>query len=359
MSQIPARLFSPGLPAAGQDVVLHVEGKTLRILEPSRYLPERGIQLRRVGFDLKGVELAWDDSAGRHALQVLDAQAAATLIRALPPALHEALAALALSGRKQRRARRLGWSALALFFATPLLMLGLFLAFADPIAGWIAERIPLEQERKLGEASFAQMKAELQLRDDSEGAQKLRELGQRLTQGSRYNYEFHLADKTEINAFALPGGIIVVHSGLIRATTRPEELAGVLAHEVQHVELRHGLKNIVKQLGLTGLWMFATGDIGSGLAGSAATQLLSLKFSRDAEREADAHGLDSLLRSGIDPRGMPDFFRTLADKAGAPPAMLSTHPQSAEREQALRDKLASLPPVPAKPLGWQPWPPAL
>jgi beta-barrel assembly-enhancing protease len=359
MTSIPARLFSPGLPPAGQDVTLHIDGKTLRVEAPQHILPEQGIRLRRAGFDLKGLELAWDDGAGSHALQLLDAQAAATLISLAPPALRPALAQLAVKRRHQRTRLNLGWSALALFFATPLLMLGLFLAFADPIAGWIAERIPLEQERKLGEASFAQMKAELQLRDDSAGAQKLRELGQRLTQGSRYHYEFHLADKTEINAFALPGGIVVVNSGLIRATTRPEELAGVLAHEVQHVELRHGLKNIVKQLGLTGLWMFATGDIGSGLAGSAATQLLSLKFSRDAEREADAHGLDSLLRSGIDPHGMPDFFRILADKAGAPPAMLSTHPQSAEREQALRDKLASLPPLPAKPLGWQPWPPAL
>lgn len=364
MAEFASRLYSPGLPPAGQDVTLRIDGKTLRVDAPQRLLPEHGIRLRRVGFDLQGLELAWDDAAGTHALQVLDGAAVAALRSALPATLQTSLAELARSTRKQNSGRRLGWAVLGLFLAAPVLLLALFLIFADPIASWIAEQIPVEQERQLGEASFAQMKGELKLRDDSEAARMLRELGAKLTAGSRYTYSFHLADKPEINAFAMPGGIVVVHTGLIRATTRPEELAGVLAHEVQHVELRHSLKSIVKQMGLSALWMFATGDIGSGMAGSAATELLTLKFSRDAEREADAHGLDTLIRSGIDPQGMPDFFRILADKAeagagSAPAAILSTHPQSEEREAALRTKLDSLPKRETTPLPWQPWPPSL
>ncbi|WP_345534569.1 M48 family metallopeptidase [Viridibacterium curvum] len=360
MTSVTARLYGPGLPPAGQDVTLRIDGHALRIDAPQRVLPEQGVRLRRVGFDLKGLELAWDDAAGTHALQVLDGSAVENLTRALPATLQSAHSELTRSARKENSGRRLGWAVLGLFLAAPVILLALFLVFADPIAGWIAEQIPIEQERQLGEASFAQMKDDLKLRDDTEAARMLRELGARLTRGSRYTYAFHLADKPEINAFAMPGGIVVVHTGLIRATTRPEELAGVLAHEVQHVELRHSLKSIVKQLGLSALWMFATGDLGSGMAGSAATDLLTLKFSRDAEREADAHGLDTLIRSGIDPQGMPDFFRILAEKAGdAPAALLSTHPQSAEREAALREKLGALPAHSAQPLPWKPWPPVL
>ncbi|MFT3734289.1 MAG: M48 family metallopeptidase [Rhodocyclaceae bacterium] len=359
MSVITARLFGPGLPPAGQDVRLQIDGKSLRTDTPQRVLPETGIRLRRVGLDLQGLELAWDDANGMHALQVLDAAAAATLQAALPASLHGALGELSRQSAKHAAGRRIGWTLLGAVFAAPVLLLVLFLIFADPIAGWIAEQIPVEQERQLGESSFAQMKDELKLRDDTEATRVLRELGSQLTKGSRYTYSFHLADKPEINAFAMPGGIVVVHTGLLKATTRPEELAGVLAHEVQHVELRHSLKSLIKQLGVSALWMFATGDLGSGLAGSAATELLTLKFSRDAEREADAHGLDTLVRNGIDPQGMPDFFRILADKSATPPAILLTHPQSEEREAALRDKLKSLPAQTVQALPWKPWPPAL
>src|SRR5688572_15777239 len=138
----------------------------------------------------------------------------------------------------------------------------------------------------------------------------------------------------------MPGGVVVVHTGLIAATRRPEELAGVLAHEVQHVELRHSLRGLIKDLGLRGLWSYATGDLGGTVAGQAALELTSLRFSRDDEREADGHGLDAMIAAGIDPAGMPDFFRVMAEKSGdAPAAFLSTHPLSEDRERELRQRL--------------------
>jgi predicted Zn-dependent protease len=153
----------------------------------------------------------------------------------------------------------------------------------------------------------------------------------------------------------MPGGVIVVHTGLIRATRRPEELAGVLAHEVQHVEQRHSLKAVIKEAGLRGLWAALSGDLGGTLAGQAALELGALRFSRDAEREADARGFETLVARDIDPAGMVDFFGTMAQRTGAsPPAWLSTHPASEARQELLRAMQLALggrqfPPLPVSP----------
>lgn len=315
------------------------------------------MQLRRVGFDGRGLELAWDAPEGRWAVQVLEAKAADELLGALPGWLQAEREALQRQARRGGRGRRLGWAALGLFVAAPLLALAAFFVFADSLAGWVAEQIPLAQERQLGEASFASMRPTLKLQEQGEALRAVREIGTRLTAGSRYRYEFYVAESPQINAFAMPGGIVVVHTGLIAATKRPEELAGVLAHEVQHVELRHSLKGLVKQLGLSAVWVLATGDIGGGLAGQAAQQMLGLSFSREAEREADEQGLAALIRAGIDPSGMPAFFRTLADQGMAPPALLSTHPDSAERQQRLAGLLRERAPAAVPPLPYAPWPP--
>ncbi|MDQ8020216.1 MAG: M48 family metallopeptidase [Moraxellaceae bacterium] len=353
-----ARLFGPGLPAAGQACEWQTDSGRIQWAGGETRLPSTGGALRSAGFDLAGLELSWADDAGRWALQVL-AAADATTLRATPPAgWEEAFAQLAGTTRRHRKGRALGWSALALFLAAPLLLLAGFFAFSDGIAGWIAQRVPQAQEEALGEASFRAMQASLKLRDEGEAARAVREIGSRLTQGSAYRYRFHVVEDKAINAFAMPGGIVVVHSGLINATRTPEELAGVLAHEVQHIELRHSLKGLIKQAGLSAVWALATGDVGGALAGEAAQRMMSLSFSRDAEREADNAGFEALLRAGIDPAGMPAFFDTLAKQAGSAPELLSTHPASEARRDALAGRLSSVTNRRFEPLPYRPWPPA-
>ena len=361
MQVINARLFGPGLPPAGQVCTWQRDSGLISWPVGRTRLPSMPGEVRIAGFDLRGIELAWSDgrsAEGRWALQVLAAAEAAELRAAPPAGWHTAFAALA-SDRRTRTGRRvLGWSAFALLLAVPLLLLLGFLVLADDVAGWAAGRIPIAQEVALGDASFAAMKKQLRLRDDTQAAAIVRELGARLTKGSRYTYRFHLVQDKAINAFAMPGGIVVVHSGLLAATRSPEELAGVLAHEVQHVELRHSLRSLIKQMGLSAVWALVSGDLASAAGGKAAQQMLSLKFSRDAEREADAAGFDALLRAGINPAGMPAFFATL-DKAGAaPPELLSTHPASAARREALAARVRALGARGFEPLPYQPWPPA-
>jgi predicted Zn-dependent protease len=237
-------------------------------------------------------------------------------------------------------------------------LLALLLFNSNRLAGWIAEKIPLKQEVDLGKQAFAGMRSQLQLRDDGPAYDAAKSIVAQLTKDSRYRYEVHITHDDTLNAFAMPGGIVVIHTGLIAATKRPEELAGVLAHEIQHVEQRHFIRGMIKELGLRGLWTAVTGDIGATLAGQAALEMTSLKFSRDDETEADNKGFDALVTAGIDPTGMPNFFKTMSAQAvDAPAAFLSTHPLSVDREKDLQQRVEKLPRHEFTALDFGTWPP--
>lgn len=319
--------------------------------------PLADVSLRETGFDERGLELTWTSQGDGWAVHVLDADAARALLST--PALAATPMADALLERKRRQttARSLGWSLLFALLLLPLVLLLLFVLNANRIAGWMAGRIPIEQEVGVGRQAFEGMRTQLRLEDTGAAYETVSAIGARLTKGSKYTYAFHVAQDRAVNAFALPGGIIVVNTGLIELTSRPEELAGVLAHEVQHVELRHSVRGMVKSLGLRGLFAFATGDIGGSLLGEAAVGITGLKFSRDDEREADRMGLDSLIAAEIDPSGMPAFFEKMSKQAGeAPVAFVSSHPLSADREAALRARAAATTKT-FTPLSTGAWPP--
>ncbi len=356
-----ALVFKPGLPTGGSRGALQVQATGLEISvdQQSLRVPLQQLSCRQIGFGKPGIELSWQQDGETCAAHVLDAEQAAALVALPLMAGLPQVQALASGRRKVNAGRALGWSLMGLFVLLPLLLLLVFFWQADRIAGWVTDQIPVKQEIALGRQSFEQMKSQLKLLESGAAHDAVQQIGQRLTQGSRYSYEFHVVDDDTLNAFALPGGVVVVHDGLINATHRPEELAGVLAHEVQHVELRHSLKGLVKNAGLTVLWAWLTGDVGSTLAGQAARQLTSLKFSRDAETQADHHGFDTLVAKGIDPAGMPAFFKIMADKAAdAPVAFMSTHPLSTEREAALAARMQEVQGRAFAPLPFSAWPPA-
>jgi beta-barrel assembly-enhancing protease len=359
----PARLFGGESPATGEDVQLAILEEHMEVRSASRlHTPSlAALRLREVGAVQEGLELAWDSDEGVRAVHILDVAALGALRADASFLASPQMAALRASRRRGAIGRGFGWTALALFLLLPVLLLLIFFWQADRIAQAAAERIPIEQEVKLGEQAFAAMRGSLSLRDSGPAYEAVQTLGSRLTQGSKYRYQFHVADNPAINAFAMPGGIIVVHTGLITATRRPEELAGVLAHEVQHVEQRHSLRAVVKDLGLRGLWMLVTGDIGGGVLGQAAVELTSLRFSRDAEAQADAAGFDGLIKAGIDPRGMADFFTVMAKQEGAaaPPPFLSTHPASSAREETMRARENEVADRSFDPLQLGSWPPVL
>ncbi|MBI4695322.1 MAG: M48 family metallopeptidase [Gammaproteobacteria bacterium] len=339
------RAFGPGLPVPGSDgeLIVHSAELVVRVQGTTWRAPLRELALREAGFGGPGIELAWGKGEERRALQILDPARANALLA------HPAILALPQYARLRRRQRRhgfgrgLGWTAVGVFLALPLLALVAFVLSADRLAGWVVGRLPTAVETKFGRASFDRMKPTLELRDSGPAFEAVSALGARLTAGSRYHYAFHVAKDATLNAYALPGGIVVVHTGLIAATKRPEELAGVLAHEVQHVELRHSTKSVVKELGLSALWAFVTGSYGDSLPARAAREMTGLKFSRDAETEADRQGFAALVKADIDPSGMPAFFATMEKTVGdAPAAFLSSHPLSGERKAALERERAAV-----------------
>jgi Zn-dependent protease with chaperone function len=336
---IAARLFGPDSPATGEAVTLRLHGHHLEIRSTrgAQSLSLASMRLREVVSTQSGLEFSWDGPRGASAVQIHDGDAIHGLRNDPALAGLPQFAALRARGRRNHVGRTIGWSAVAVFVLLPVLLLLLLFWQSDRIAGAIAGRIPVAQEQQFGRRVFQAMRGSLRLQDSSADVELVRSLGARLTAGSRFPYEFHVAENPAINAFALPGGVIVVHTGLIRATHRPEELAGVLAHEVQHVEQRHSLKAMIRETGLRGLWAAVSGDLGATLAGQAALQLGSLRFSRDAEREADRRGFETLVKLDIDPQGMVDFFGTMGREAkNSPPAWLSTHPASEARQQSLR-----------------------
>lgn len=144
-----------------------------------------------------------------------------------------------------------------------------------------------------------------------------------------------------VNAFAAPGGQIIILKGLIEAAQSPEEVAGVLAHEISHSLERHPMEGLMRAMGLQLLFGAVTGDFGTldSAAGNFGQMLVLFSFTRGDEMDADRIGIGLLNRAGIRGDGLRDFFDRLAKSgAGAPglPSLLSTHPVSEERVAQIR-----------------------
>jgi hypothetical protein len=211
--------------------------------------------------------------------------------------------------------------------------------------------IPVEWEQDLGGASASQILADEQVCSDPELKKAADEIGMRLVSGlgaSPYTFRFRILNSDDVNAFALPGGYVFINRGLIEQADDGAEVAGVLAHEIQHVLHRHGLGNLARQAGIALVLGAVAGDAG-GLEQFLmynAASLASMSFSRDQETEADLGGLDLMRRAGLDQTGLPRFLAKLAKEEGSLPsalALISSHPASKDRVKELNAMIASGP----------------
>lgn len=151
----------------------------------------------------------------------------------------------------------------------------------------------------------------------------------------------YVIEKDEVNAFALPGGQIVVFSGLIKEAKNAEAFSGVLAHEMAHLQLNHVMKKLLKEAGLSVLLSIATGTGGAEIAGKIAHMLSSSAFDRRLEKEADLAAVNYLMNAGIDPSSFADFLYSMAGKENELASYLvwtSTHPDSKERAKYILEK---------------------
>lgn len=220
----------------------------------------------------------------------------------------------------------------------------------------------LRDEARVGSAIMRDIYADPQYYDDPELTEYLNNLGYRLVAASpenRREFQFFVIKDNTLNAFALPGGYIGVHTGLIKAAQSESELAGVLGHEIAHVTQRHLARMIQSQnqsvlpslaaLAVAILAARSNPQVASGaLAAAQAVSIQKqLNFTRENEREADRIGLQIMSGAGFDQRGMASFFERL-QKFGRlyennAPAYLRTHPLTTERIADIQNRVTSLP----------------
>jgi len=250
-----------------------------------------------------------------------------------------------------------------IFLLLFLLCVPRVLAQALPDLGDVSSTaITPADERRLGERIMREIRRDPAYLDDAEVADYANSLGARLTARSdavRQEFDFFVVRDPQINAFAMPGGFIGIHTGLLLAAQSESEVAGVVAHEIAHVTQRH-IARMISQQGQSQLMSLAAmavallasrsnsqvaeAAIAFGQAGVVQNQL---NFTRDNEREADRVGVQLLDASGFDPRGMAAFFERLQRATrvyeGGAPSYLRTHPLTFERIGDIQNRVENMP----------------
>ncbi len=347
--------FGAGLAPQGERVPFALGDRL--ILWPGslreRPVSYEAIQLEPGGFDRTHIQLIWTEDTTPWALVLDDAHLARAVRTDPPPGLRGEVERLDARLKRGRLVSGAGWSLVVTVVLLPVIALALLWWQADRIVDAAVNRIPVAWEEQLGEAAYAQLTAGATVVQTGPAVEAVEGIGTRLAAvaESPYPLRWHVVDDPQVNAFAVPGGHVVVFTGLLRDARSAEEVAGVLAHEVQHVLLRHSLRGLVRSLGWRAALAILFGDTGplSGV-GELASRLGTLKFGRDQETAADVEGLALLHRAKIDPHGMAAFFDALAAREGGRIALLSTHPVSAERAARLRAEITRAGAWPVEPL---------
>jgi Zn-dependent protease with chaperone function len=214
---------------------------------------------------------------------------------------------------------------------------------------WLGERIAMnfskEYEISLGEQMYKSMAGTFKI--DAGKTKVLNEFYRQLHYQVDYPIQITVVESGEMNAFAIPGGHIVVYDAILERMKTPEELAALLGHEASHIALRHSLRNMFRSLARK---MFLSLVIGSDAGIVAvlvdnADNLKGLEYSRSLETDADNNGLKLMSKSGIDVQGMVRLMELLKKESGSaqPAAFLNTHPVFNDRIENIKEQVRRLP----------------
>jgi Zn-dependent protease with chaperone function len=219
-----------------------------------------------------------------------------------------------------------------------------------------SNKFSIEDDVKLGRQAAQEAEQQFPLLRDEQVQDYVERIGSRLVaaipsqfQHSEFQYYFKVVNARDINAFALPGGPMYVNRGMIEAARTEGEMAGVMAHEISHVALRHGTAQATKSQ------KYGTLAAIAGIAGAIVTQnpnvgqlaqapfaVYLLKFSREYETEADILGSQIMAQAGYDPRDLANMFRTLEQQGGGGGGFLSDHPSPKDRYARINREAQSL-----------------
>ena len=233
----------------------------------------------------------------------------------------------------QKRKRRI--AAIGTTIAVSLFVFFLAIPF---MSGFISRFVPATVEETVGAQMIEKLAAESNYCRDEEGLAALDGLVARLaaTTDGIYHYKVYVVDEEVLNAFAAPGGHIVLYNEIIQQSESPNEMAGVLAHEMAHVANRHPARGMVEAMGYGVFRLLTPGD--GSIGSEIAEKVLTGHYSREDELEADRYGVEMLNAAGVDSTGLNQFFNRLqAMDDDVPGALefLSTHPSGDTRKNAL------------------------
>lgn len=308
-------------------------------------------QLTAGGWDRESIQITWPGEGGLFAISSTDRGATAEIGRI--PHFQTALDAASKAQKGARRSGRLGLGLVALLTLLPLLFLLIVLLFRDPIVDFVLTRIPVSVDKEVGKMFEGEFLASKEGVPENEATRAVKVIVNKLAAASpdkRFEFKVSVQRNKEVNAFAAPGGLIVVYTGLIAEAGSAEEVAGVLAHEMAHATNRHSMRQLLYAGGVLPLAGMLIGQPDAAALFQSLGQLSELKFSRTQEEDADRTGFDTLVAARIPTEGMARFFDRLAGIPGVPPSFLSTHPSSTDRAAAIRARAQSMSSPPAEPL---------
>ncbi|GAB4295357.1 MAG: M48 family metallopeptidase [Desulfuromonadia bacterium] len=209
--------------------------------------------------------------------------------------------------------------------------------------------ISIDEEKGMGDRFAAEIEKQYTVVRIPELQRYLDSMGGRLLSGVRevrFPYTFTVVQDDTLNAFAIPGGHVYIHTGLIRAARSEHELAGVLAHEINHVVARHGTRQMTQEYGYGLLLQIVLGN-NPGMLTQMAANLFgkagAMSYSRSMETQADLLAIETMVRAGYDPEGLLSFFTLLQGTTKENPSKLaryfSSHPPTSERIQLVRAEI--------------------
>ena len=313
--------YYDGRTAAREAVTLTLEGNRLLIRRSdgtTRLWPLSLVRQTQGGLSTEQVRIEFGEDPAEAVL--VNDPAFAAQIRAASP--------------EARRAVRRQWKTshiLALTGAALAIAVAMYVWGAPGASAWVAERLPASWEIQMGQSLAEAVGRGERVCASSDTVPELRTVLNRLIDaGPPQRYAFHVlvVRDSVVNAFAAPGGYVFLNTGLVEAAKTPEELAGVLAHEIQHVTLRHSTRAMLREMPLR----VALGD--ATMAATTAASLGVLRYRRADEAEADREGMRLLEAARVDQSGMISFMRTLEEEHGDAPQFvryLSSHPRTTDR----------------------------
>src|SRR4030095_11030864 len=243
----------------------------------------------------------------------------------------------------------IAWIALVAITAMP------FSALAQTQIKYHSNKYSAQDDIKLDRQPSQEAESQFPLLRDETVRSYVENVGRRLVTGipsefqhPEFQYYFKVVNARDINAFALPGGPMYVNRGMIDAARREGEMAGVMAHEISHVALRHGTAQATKAqkygllAGIAGIAGTILGGPGVGQLAQAPFAVYFLKFSREYETEADILGAQIMAGAGYDPRDLANMFQTIERQGGGGGGFLSDHPSPKDRYARINQEASML-----------------